>query len=357
MEELEETTFDDEKTRHAQHGKGAPRDESDVPAGRAELVREVERLEAACEAARNESAVYGRIAHALAQSCVELFYVNMETAEYVEYRTDGGLGSLTEWRRAADFFESRRREAELLVHEQDRIAFAAAMDRGFLSEALSRTGTFEMTYRRVKDGGHIYVSMRVSRVEDDGRFAVVAVTDVDELVRERLAEERMQEERLERMRFQANADDLTGVKNRHAYLEAEAHMDRQIAAQRVPPFAIVVLDVNDLKKVNDTAGHQAGDELLQGACRSICDIFKHSPVFRVGGDEFAVIAQGEDYEHLEERLAEMRDHNERALQRGGAVIACGTAFFRGETRMATVFERADRNMYEDKCRLKALGAK
>jgi diguanylate cyclase (GGDEF)-like protein len=114
-----------------------------------------------------------------------------------------------------------------------------------------------------------------------------------------------------------------------------------------------MLDVNDLKKVNDTAGHQAGDELLQGACRTICDTFKHSPVFRIGGDEFAVIAQGEDYDQLEERLGKMRDHNARALRSGGAVIACGMARLQGDSCVATVFERADRNMYEDKNRLKA----
>ena len=93
--------------------------------------------------------------------------------------------------------------------------------------------------------------------------------------------------------------------------------------------------------------------MLQDACRVICDIFKHSPVFRIGGDEFVAIAQGEDYAHLEERLAEMRDHNARSLQDGGAVIACGMACFRGETCVATVFDRADRNMYEDKNRLKS----
>ena len=129
-------------------------------------------------------------------------------------------------------------------------------------------------------------------------------------------------------------------------------MDRRIAEKTQEPFAIVMLDLNDLKKVNDTAGHQAGDQYLRDACRIICDIFKHSPVFRVGGDEFAVILQGTDYAHMEERLTEMSEHNREALQSGGVVIACGMAIFDNDTCVASVFERADHNMYENKNRLK-----
>jgi diguanylate cyclase (GGDEF)-like protein len=163
----------------------------------------------------------------------------------------------------------------------------------------------------------------------------------------------MQEERLNRVRALASIDALTGVKNKHAYLEVEALMDRQIAEQGMAPFAIVMLDVNDLKKVNDASGHQAGDELLKDACKVICETFKHSPVFRVGGDEFVAIAQGADYERLEERLKDMQDYNAEALKSGGAVIACGTARFQDDTCVASVFERADRDMYEDKIRLKS----
>ena len=344
---MEERNINGENTRHALCAEG------NYSANHADLVQEIERLKAACAAARSEGVMYSRIAHALAQGCIDLFYVNTDTGEYVEFCTDDEQSTLTKRRQAADFFESCKREAKLFVHEEDQAAFVAIMNREFLSETLDRSRVFEMTYRRMRDDGPIFVNMRISRMEDDERFIVIAVTDVDELVRKRLAEERMQKEQLERMRSQANIDALTGVRNRHAFLEVEAHIDRQIAGEVAPPFAIVVLDVNNLKIVNDTAGHHAGDELLRDACKVICDTFKHSPVFRIGGDEFAVIAQGEDCEHLEERLTAMRDHNARAMQGGGAVIACGAAFFQGETHLASVFDRADRNMYEDKFRLKS----
>ncbi|MCR5090504.1 MAG: sensor domain-containing diguanylate cyclase [Oscillospiraceae bacterium] len=463
---------------------------NDITRDAAELLRENEELRKACETAQNTGRVYTHIAHALARDYTDLFYVNMDTNEYIEYHTDDRRGVLVESRRAADFFESCGREAKLYVHSEDQDAFVTAMNRDFLTETLDRFGIFMMTYRRIKDGRLFYVQMKVSRMEDDRRFIVIAVSDIDELVMKRRAEDQVEEERMiyarlhaitgnflvvyvvdpgtdryrefsstedysasvsqakagndffetvrkmarqntypadlrrflavftkENMmsdivmngifsfgfRFmmkgkplhvqlkaamveekegprlivglndidaqvrqeeelekrllhaqsQANIDALTGVRNKHAYLEAEAHMDRRIADHVAPPFAVVVMDMNDLKKINDTAGHQAGDQCLRDACRIICDIFKHSPVFRTGGDEFAVIVQGTDYSCLEERIGKMRDHNLEALESGGIVIACGMARYEEDSCVATVFDRADHRMYEDKARLKA----
>lgn len=80
------------------------------------------------------------------------------------------------------------------------------------------------------------------------------------------------------------------------------------------------------------------------------------PIVPSDGDEFTVIVQGNDYEQLEDRLAKMRDCNERALRSGGVVIACGMAVFRNDTSVDAVFYRADRNMYEDRNRLKLRSA-
>ena len=158
---------------------------------------------------------------------------------------------------------------------------------------------------------------------------------------------------LAKARREASTDALTGVKNRHAYLEAEDRLNIQIAEKRAPAFAVTILDVNDLKKVNDSQGHEAGDELLRAACKVICDIFDHSPVFRIGGDEFAVISQGADCARIEELVAQVAEHNREALHVGGVVIACGMARYDNDGGVAPVFERADHNMYKNKNELKA----
>ena len=64
-------------------------------------------------------------------------------------------------------------------------------------------------------------------------------------------------------------------------------------------FGIAVLDINNLKEVNDTYGHSLGNELISVASRIICDTFKKSPVFRIGGDEFCVILQHRDLADIE----------------------------------------------------------
>lgn len=177
---------------------------------------------------------------------------------------------------------------------------------------------------------------------------VVGVNDIDAYVRR----EEEYANRLAQAQNAANVDALTGVKNRHAYLDEEERLDHLISEHRIPKLAVVILDVNDLKKVNDTMGHQAGDLHIQKACKIICDFFSHSPVFRTGGDEFAVIAQGDDYAHVEQLVGKLSDHNTEALRSGGIVIACGMARFEGDGCVATVFERAGQSMYENKALLK-----
>ena len=76
-------------------------------------------------------------------------------------------------------------------------------------------------------------------------------------------------------------------------------------------------------------------------------------MFRIGGDEFAVISQGEDYVRIEELIGKVHDHNAEALRTNGIVIACGMSRFKNDACVAKVFERADHNMYENKTALKS----
>jgi diguanylate cyclase (GGDEF)-like protein len=212
---------------------------------------------------------------------------------------------------------------------------------------------FTFSFRVLMEGRPNHVQVRAAMVEEkDGARLIVGVNDVDTQVRQ----EEEAEKRLILAQSLAKIDALTGVKNKHAYLEAESQLNLQIAQHCALPFAVVMMDMNDLKTINDTAGHQAGDQSLRRACKIICDTFKHSPVFRIGGDEFAVIARGHDYIHLEELLEKMKEHNAHALRCGDIVIACGMARFDHDASVAEVFHRSDLSMYENKNQLKA-GAK
>lgn len=174
------------------------------------------------------------------------------------------------------------------------------------------------------------------------------------IMRKRDSEQR---EELGKMRALADRDSLTGVKSRRAYIEYEDQLNKRIEAAAPDDrmeFAVVVCDVNGLKTVNDMQGHKAGDEWIRAACSAICAHFKHSPVFRIGGDEFTAVLMGQDYDHRSEIMTELASFSERNKTLGRVVVAAGLSEFeRGkDTRVASVFDRADNLMYENKKALK-----
>ena len=99
----------------------------------------------------SNSIVYSHIAHALARGYTDLYYVNMDTDEYTEFRTDDDRGVLSEVRFGTDFFESCERDARLYIHPEDQEKFIGAMSREFLDKALDQSNVFHMTYRRIKE--------------------------------------------------------------------------------------------------------------------------------------------------------------------------------------------------------------
>lgn len=156
----------------------------------------------------------------------------------------------------------------------------------------------------------------------------------------------------------ANIDPMTGIKNKHAYLTRERELNEDLRRGTCKEFAIVVCDVNGLKKINDTYGHKAGDEYIREACRMVCEIFQHSPVYRVGGDEFVAILMGRDYAVRKELLLALHDRSVKHIGAGGAVVSGGMSVLRpaDDTDVHLVFERADARMYDEKQLLKRLGA-
>lgn len=173
---------------------------------------------------------------------------------------------------------------------------------------------------------------------------------------EHIRREKEQKLELGSARYMAYTDQLTGVKNTHAYVEAEKKVDERISAGELKDFGVIFFDLNGLKITNDTKGHEAGDVLLQDACRLICRKFKHSPVYRIGGDEFVAMLEGEDYENRKTLLAEFDTQMEENQERGGVVIATGLAVYRPgkDNSYRRIFERADHRMYDRKGTLKSM---
>ena len=156
----------------------------------------------------------------------------------------------------------------------------------------------------------------------------------------------------------AFTDSQTGVKSKHAFAVQEGMMETQIADGEAGEFGVIVCDVNGLKRINDTLGHKAGDAYIRSACEMLCEYYKHSPVFRIGGDEFAVLLEGRDYAARDEILKEFNEEVERNLCNGKVVASLGMAVYEKETDHSfhEVFKRADELMYQRKMQLKDMGA-
>lgn len=321
----------------------------------AQVRREFATTKEEYEKAKETAIIYNHIAQALSYGYDELFYVRLDTEEYTNYWTDE-LGNLYERRRGSKFFDSCQIEVNSLVCEDDREMFSKAMVRETLLEQIASKKAFEMTYRVPKGGEPFFVRMRATRALDDDNILIIGVNDVDEEMKVARAQELIREadlsRRLSAAQRQANVDPMTGVRNKRAYLEAEERLEYAVKETDNTKFAISIIDINDLKYVNDKLGHQAGDQYIREACRLVCTTFKHSLVFRVGGDEFCVISQGDDYENIKELIRKIEDHNKEALLNGGVVIACGTAFNNKGESVSDVYKRADQLMYENKVKLK-----
>ncbi len=158
----------------------------------------------------------------------------------------------------------------------------------------------------------------------------------------------------------ANRDGLTGVHNKYSYNAEMFRINRNIGENKAKPFAVLMVDLNYLKSTNDEYGHDAGDNALIKLSNIICNIFVHSPVYRIGGDEFVIITRGHDYNHLEELVDTFNKEIEEAIhnkelppeEQISAAIGYSRYIPESDTTLDDVFKRADKAMYEKKRRMK-----
>ncbi len=292
---------------------------------------------------------FSDISTALAQRYEIIYHVNIITDEYSEYTTNEKYGKLESGEKGKNFFEETQRRMKVEIYPDDFPMMAAAMQKENLMKRLSAYGKTVFNYRLMIEDRPQYVSLYIVRPKEDSEHIIIALANVDETKRMELAYQAAVD--------MANRDVLTGVKNKRAYVQLEFELDEQIKNKENQEFAIVICDVNGLKQVNDTLGHKAGDAFIQKASSVICNIFKHSPVFRIGGDEFAVVLKGHDFldrtglmQQLRTVLTEQKQNEQEMI-----LLASGISEFHPEKdiRVQDVFERADSRMYQDKKKCKA----
>ena len=163
-------------------------------------------------------------------------------------------------------------------------------------------------------------------------------------------------EHISSLNQQVFVDALTHVKNKGAFSDFTDDLQNRIdAGDTELEFAIGVFDCDNLKQINDRYGHEKGDIYLKTASRVICSVFQHSPVFRIGGDEFSIILMNDDYYNREALLKKFKklvdDINSSAKNKWEQVnVSMGISEYdpENDSAVSDILRRADKIMYEDK---------
>jgi len=146
----------------------------------------------------------------------------------------------------------------------------------------------------------------------------------------------------------ADTDQLTGLSNRRVF-------DETLAAARqgeIEKLALILIDVDRFKGVNDRFGHEAGDELLTQIAQQLSsNVRANDVVARLGGDEFAILLKGEDARHLDQIIKGLLAAQRHAAPsaRGEVTFSIGAALFPDDdTNSARLYKNADLALYEAK---------
>lgn len=300
------------------------------------------------EHAKEEEVIYSRIA-ALSGNYIYIFVVDPITNRYKKYIPTKKRVAVELPEEGEDFFEELTKIAPDLTCPDDLEMFLSSFSKKQIMDQIRTVGFYENHHRIIYKKSFIHVSMKaVLDKNGDEDKLIVEILDIDRIVKR----EQEYAANLQEAEIKANIDELTGVKNKHAYAEIEANMNELISKGSISDFAIAVFDLNGLKEVNDTLGHQAGDEYIRKGCNTICRFFKHSPVFRIGGDEFVAIIQGYDYLNSSTLMLKLKKYNLRNKRKGDVVVAAGISKYDNDKKISDIFKRADEAMYINKYELK-----
>ena len=273
---------------------------------------------------------------ALLNAIPDLMFRVGEDGTILDARAAEGSGPATTQGRATD----GKAYQEL---PQYKALSAEVVHRGlpFVKQAL-RTGETQVFEIQVPlNGDTAYYEARVAASSKNE--ALVMVRDVTE-------RKRVQK----RLEYISSHDVLSGLYNRAYFEEEFARLER---GRSFFPVSVVMADVDGMKAVNDTHGHEAGDVQLQRAATVLMAAFRTEDVVsRIGGDEFAVMLPGADRSTAEKALARIREilaiHNNNT-QGSPLSLSIGAATGEEGCKLAEVMREADNRMYQEKQAKKA----
>ncbi len=146
---------------------------------------------------------FTHVAKALSSDYISLYYVNLKTDRFVEYKSDPLVGELAVERRGRDYFEQSREDAKKLLSGDDLGIFLETFTKPKVTRAIELHGAFTLSYKMLLDGTPTYVNMKAVRTKSGIDHLIIGISNIDAQIRQKQALERMIQERTTYSRISA----------------------------------------------------------------------------------------------------------------------------------------------------------
>lgn len=201
------------------------------------------------------------------------------------------------------------------------------------------------TVRCHKDGSAVDVSLTLSPIRD-AEGDIIGISTIARDIRER--------KRSEELRRLALLDELTGLNNRRGFMLLADHQ-MTVSRRDKKPLALLFIDLNNLKSINDSFGHKEGDRVISDAASILRETFRESDIVaRVGGDEFCVLMTADNELDVDTPVGRLNTnvelHNARGIRPYKVSLSVGTANYdpHNPVSIEDLMRQADALMYEAK---------
>lgn len=207
-----------------------------------------------------------------------------------------------------------------------------------LIKNVPQEGMYSTIFRRIVPDGFVYIQLCFTRaVGPDGEENIVcAVRDVDALIRE----ENERKEKYKNAIKERDLDGLTGIRNRFCY---ENYL-RALERMNFDSLSIIYIDADFLHELNNTEGHDAGDELIRCVAKEASNVWGIDNAFRIGGDEFVAF----DYDMDRKKIMNRIDSFRRKMGEHKYSVSVGFSHTDTKVDLQELITNAEKMMYEEK---------
>ncbi len=225
------------------------------------------------------------------------------------------------------------------VAEEDRDRLKEFTRYENLSANVPAEGMYSTVFKRNIPGGYVYIQLCFTRaVGPDGEENIVcACRDVDALIRE----ENKRREMYSKAIKERDLDGLTGIRNRYCF----EHIIQRMEKGEIKDLSVVYIDADFLHELNNSEGHDAGDELIRFIANSLVKLWGVDNTFRIGGDEFIAFDSDIDENNCLEKISVLK---QKAADRKYSISVGYSHIGDSGTNIQELITSAEKMMYEEK---------